>query len=100
VSALPVDLMSFSAPPLYGPKGIGALLVRRTPHLPLYAPLHGGGHARGMRSGTLPVPQFVGMGDAYRLAREEMADESARLATLRHRLWQGIRTLSDVPLNG
>lgn len=100
VSALPVDLMSFSAHKLYGPKGIGALWVRRKPKLQIDAQMHGGGHERGMRSGTLPVHQIVGMGEAYRIAREEMADESARLATLRHRLWQGISTLSDVQLNG
>ncbi|NIG14252.1 IscS subfamily cysteine desulfurase [Pantoea sp. Cy-640] len=99
VSALPVDLMSFSAHKLYGPKGIGALWVRRKPKLQIDAQMHGGGHERGMRSGTLPVHQIVGMGEAYRIAREEMADESARLATLRHRLWQGISTLSDVQLN-
>ena len=100
VSALPVDLMSFSAHKLYGPKGIGALWVRRKPKLQIDAQMHGGGHERGMRSGTLPVHQIVGMGEAYRIAREDMADESARLATLRHRLWQGISTLSDVQLNG
>ncbi|QFS59641.1 IscS subfamily cysteine desulfurase [Pantoea dispersa] len=100
VSALPVDLMSFSAHKLYGPKGIGALWVRRKPKLQIDAQMHGGGHERGMRSGTLPVHQIVGMGEAYRIAREEMADESARLATLRHRLWQGISTLSDLQLNG
>lgn len=100
VSALPVDLMSFSAHKLYGPKGIGALWVRRKPKLQIDAQMHGGGHERGMRSGTLPVHQIVGMGEAYRIAREEMADESARLAKLRHRLWQGISTLSDVQLNG
>ena len=100
VSTLPVDLMSFSAHKLYGPKGIGALWVRRKPKLQIDAQMHGGGHERGMRSGTLPVHQIVGMGEAYRIAREEMADESARLATLRHRLWQGISTLSDVQLNG
>lgn len=100
VSALPVDLMSFSAHKLYGPKGIGALWVRRKPKLQIDAQMHGGGHERGMRSGTLPVHQIVGMGEAYHIAREEMADESARLATLRHRLWQGISTLSDVQLNG
>lgn len=100
VSALPVDLMSFSAHKLYGPKGIGALWVRRKPKLQIDAQMHGGGHERGMRSGTLPVHQIVGMGEAYRIAREEMADESARLATLRLRLWQGISTLSDVQFNG
>ena len=100
VSALPVDLMSFSAHKLYGPKGIGALWVRRKPKLQIDAQMHGGGHERGMRSGTLPVHQIVGMGEAYRIAREEMVDESARLASLRHRLWQGISTLSDVQLNG
>lgn len=100
VSTLPVDLMSFSAHKIYGPKGIGALWVRRKPRLLIDAQMHGGGHERGMRSGTLPVHQIVGMGEAYRIAREEMGTEVARLAALRQRLWQGISALSDVTLNG
>jgi cysteine desulfurase len=100
VSELPVDLMSFSAHKLYGPKGIGALWVRRKPRLQIDAQMHGGGHERGMRSGTLPVHQIVGMGEAYRIAREEMSSEMARLADLRLRLWNGINQLGNVNLNG
>ncbi|EJL92366.1 IscS subfamily cysteine desulfurase [Pantoea sp. GM01] len=100
VSELPVDLMSFSAHKLYGPKGIGALWVRRKPRLQIDAQMHGGGHERGMRSGTLPVHQIVGMGEAYRIAREEMSGEMARLAELRQRLWSGISKLGNVNLNG
>ncbi|MGC0918782.1 IscS subfamily cysteine desulfurase [Pantoea agglomerans] len=100
LSQLPVDLMSFSAHKLYGPKGIGALYVRRKPRVQIAAQIHGGGHERGMRSGTLPVHQIVGMGEAYRIAAEERETEMARLQTLRDRLWQGISTLHDVTLNG
>jgi len=100
VSTLPVDLMSFSAHKLYGPKGIGGLWVRRKPKLNLDAQMHGGGHERGMRSGTLPVHQIVGMGEAYRIAHAEMSSEMARLATLRQRLWSGINAIGDVHLNG
>lgn len=100
LSQLPVDLMSFSAHKLYGPKGIGALYVRRKPRVQIAAQIHGGGHERGMRSGTLPVHQIVGMGEAYHIAAEERETEMARLQTLRDRLWQGISTLPDVTLNG
>jgi len=100
LSQLPVDLMSFSAHKIYGPKGIGALYVRRQPRVRIEAQIHGGGHERGMRSGTLPVHQIVGMGEAYRIARLEMADEAPRLAQLRDRLWQGIAQIKDVFLNG
>ncbi|MRT09726.1 IscS subfamily cysteine desulfurase [Pantoea agglomerans] len=100
LSQLPVDLMSFSAHKLYGPKGIGALYVRRKPRVQIAAQIHGGGHERGMRSGTLPVHQIVGMGEAYRIAAEERETEMARLQTLRDHLWQGISTLPDVTLNG
>ncbi|WP_312215872.1 IscS subfamily cysteine desulfurase [Pantoea vagans] len=100
LSQLPVDLMSFSAHKLYGPKGIGALYVRRKPRVQIAAQIHGGGHERGMRSGTLPVHQIVGMGEAYRIAAEERETEMARLQALRDRLWQGISTLPDVILNG
>ncbi|MEN4519769.1 IscS subfamily cysteine desulfurase [Pantoea agglomerans] len=100
LSQLPVDLMSFSAHKLYGPKGIGALYVRRKPRVQIAAQIHGGGHERGMRSGTLPVHQIVGMGEAYRIAAEELETEMARLQTLRDHLWQGISTLPDVTLNG
>lgn len=100
LTALPVDLMSFSAHKVYGPKGIGALYVRRQPRIRLDAQIHGGGHERGMRSGTLPVHQIVGMGEAYRIARETMTEEMARLRTLRDRLWQGLSQLEAVTLNG
>jgi len=100
LSQLPVDLMSFSAHKLYGPKGIGALYVSRKPRVQIAAQIHGGGHERGMRSGTLPVHQIVGMGEAYRIAAEERETEMARLQTLSDRLWQGISTLPGVTLNG
>lgn len=100
LTALPVDLMSFSAHKVYGPKGIGALYVRRQPRIRLDAQIHGGGHERGMRSGTLPVHQIVGMGEAYRIAKETMPEEMARLRTLRDRLWQGLSQLEAVTLNG
>lgn len=100
LSLLKVDLMSFSAHKLYGPKGIGGLYVRRKPRIRLEAQIHGGGHERGMRSGTLPVHQIVGMGEAYRIAKEEMAVEMARLRSLRDRLWNGIKDIEEVYLNG
>lgn len=100
LGVLPVDLMSFSAHKLYGPKGIGALYVRRKPRVQIAAQIHGGGHERGMRSGTLPVHQIVGMGEAFRIAAEERETEMARLQALRERLWQGISALPDVTLNG
>ncbi|PNK65070.1 MULTISPECIES: IscS subfamily cysteine desulfurase [Pantoea] len=100
LSELKVDLMSFSAHKLYGPKGIGALYVRRKPKVTIDAQMHGGGHERGMRSGTLPVHQIVGMGEAFHLAREAQESEMARLATLRARLWQGLSALDGVQLNG
>lgn len=100
LSELPVDLMSFSAHKLYGPKGIGALYVRRKPKVQIDAQMHGGGHERGMRSGTLPVHQIVGMGEAFHLAREVRESEIARLATLRARLWQGLSALDGVQFNG
>ncbi|WP_234192552.1 IscS subfamily cysteine desulfurase [Pseudacidovorax sp. NFM-22] len=96
----PVDLMSLSAHKLYGPKGIGALYVRRKPRVRLDAQMHGGGHERGMRSGTLPVHQIVGMGEAFWLAREQMAADNARILALRERLWNGLRSLEAVALNG
>ncbi|RXK34239.1 cysteine desulfurase IscS [Arsenophonus endosymbiont of Bemisia tabaci Asia II 3] len=100
LSKLKVDLMSFSAHKLYGPMGIGALYVRRKPRIRLEAQQHGGGHERGMRSGTLPVHQIVGMGEAYRIAKVEMAVESDRLNALRQRLWNGIKNIEEVYLNG
>lgn len=97
---LKVDLMSFSAHKIYGPKGIGALFVRRKPRVRLEAQIHGGGHERGMRSGTLPTHQIVGMGEAFRLAKQEMATENERIIGLRQRLWDGIRDMEEVYLNG
>jgi len=97
---LNVDLMSFSAHKIYGPKGIGALYVRRKPRVRLEAQMHGGGHERGMRSGTLPTHQIVGMGEAFRLASEEMAAENERVLGLRQRLWDGIKDMEEVYLNG
>jgi cysteine desulfurase len=97
---IPVDLMSFSAHKTYGPKGIGALYVRRKPRVRLEAQMHGGGHERGMRSGTLPTHQIVGMGEAFRLAKLEMAAENERVLGLRRRLWDGLRDLEQVFLNG
>jgi len=95
-----VDLMSFSAHKIYGPKGIGALYVRRKPRVRLEAQMHGGGHERGMRSGTLPTHQIVGMGEAFRIAREEMATENERVLALRQRLWDGLKDMEQVFLNG
>ncbi|GAB3410701.1 cysteine desulfurase [Erwinia aphidicola] len=100
LNQLNVDLMSFSAHKIYGPKGIGALYVSRKPRVRLEAQIHGGGHERGMRSGTLPVHQIVGMGEAYRIAREEMSVEMARLGALRSRLWAGLNSIEQVQLNG
>ncbi|MFN4292124.1 MAG: IscS subfamily cysteine desulfurase [Permianibacter sp.] len=95
-----VDLMSLTSHKTYGPKGIGALYVRRKPRARIAPQMHGGGHERGMRSGTLPTHQIVGMGEAYRLAKLEMAAENERLLRLRHKLWNGIKDLEEVHLNG
>jgi cysteine desulfurase len=95
-----VDLMSLSAHKVYGPKGIGALYVRRKPRVRLEAQMHGGGHERGMRSGTLATHQIVGMGDAFRLAREEMASENERIRRLRDKLLAGLRDIEEVHVNG
>ncbi|WFQ79825.1 IscS subfamily cysteine desulfurase [Xenorhabdus sp. SF857] len=100
LSQLKVDLMSFSAHKLYGPMGIGALYVRRKPRVRIEAQQHGGGHERGMRSGTLPVHQIAGMGEAYRIAKEELESEAERLRGLRLRLWNGIKDIEEVYLNG
>jgi cysteine desulfurase len=100
LSRLPVDLMSFSAHKTYGPKGIGALYVQRKPRVRLEAQMHGGGHERGLRSGTLPTHQIVGMGEAFRLAREEMATENARILALRNRLFDGLKGMEEVYVNG
>jgi cysteine desulfurase len=97
---LKVDLMAFSAHKIYGPKGIGALYVRRKPRVRLEAQMHGGGHERGLRSGTLPTHQIVGMGEAFRIAREEMVEEEARTRLLRDRLWNALNTMEEVYLNG
>ncbi len=100
LQTLKIDLMSFSAHKIYGPKGIGALYVRRKPRIRLEAQTHGGGHERGMRSGTLPTHQIVAMGEAFRIAKLEMAEENQRFATLRQRLWDGIKDIEQVFLNG
>ncbi len=100
LSKLKVDLMSFSGHKIYGPKGIGALYVQRKPRIRIEAQIHGGGHERGMRSGTLAVHQIVAMGEAYRIAKEEMASEMARLRILRDRLWDGVKDMEEVYLNG
>jgi len=97
---LPVDMMSLSAHKIYGPKGIGALYVRRKPRVRIEAQMHGGGHERGMRSGTLPTHQIVGMGEAFWLARENMDTDNARIGALRDRLWAGFQKLDAVVLNG
>ncbi len=97
---LPVDLMSFSAHKVYGPKGIGALYVQRKPRVRLEAQMHGGGHERGMRSGTLATHQIVGMGEAFRIAKEEMASENERLLKLRNKLYDGVSDMEEVYING
>lgn len=100
LSTLKVDLMSFSAHKTYGPKGIGALYVRRKPRVRLEAQMHGGGHERGMRSGTLATFLIVGMGEAFRLARLEMHEENKRIAALRDRLYKGLSDLPEIYVNG
>src|ERR1700757_9998 len=97
---LKVDLMSFSAHKTYGPKGIGALYVRRKPRVRLEAQIHGGGHERGLRSGTLPTHQIVGMGEAFRIAREEMSSDNERIRALRDRLLEGLTEIPEVYVNG
>ena len=97
---LPVDLMSLNAHKTYGPKGIGALYVRRDRRVRLEAQMHGGGHERGMRSGTLATHQIVGMGECFRLAREEMPAEVSRIRTLRDRLWAGLSDVPELRVNG
>ena len=97
---LKVDMMSFSAHKVYGPKGIGALYVRRKPRVRIEAQMHGGGHERGMRSGTLAPHQIAGMGEAFRLAKEEMASDNERLITLRNRLYDGFKDMEEVYVNG
>lgn len=97
---LKVDLMSFSAHKIYGPKGIGALYVSRKPRVRLEAQTHGGGHERGMRSGTLPTHQIVGMGEAFRIAKEELEQDLVHVTKMRDRLWAGISTMEQVFING
>ena len=97
---LKVDLMSFSAHKTYGPKGVGALYVRRKPRVRIEAQMHGGGHERGMRSGTLPTHQIVGMGEAFRLAKLEMATENERIRMLRDRLQKGLSDIEEIYING
>jgi cysteine desulfurase len=100
LAALKVDLMSFSAHKTYGPKGVGALFVRRKPRVRIEAQMHGGGHERGMRSGTLPTHQIVGMGEAFRIAKLEMAAENERIRALRDRLMKGLTEIEEVYVNG
>ncbi len=100
VQAFPVDLLTVTAHKLYGPKGIGALYVRRKPRVRIEAQMHGGGHERGMRSGTLPTHQIVGMGEAFRLAKLELELEAARVGKLRDRLMTGLKEIPEVYING
>ncbi len=100
LAALKVDLMSFSAHKTYGPKGMGALFVRRKPRVRIEAQMHGGGHERGMRSGTLPTHQIVGMGEAFRVAKAEMATENERIRMLRDRLAKGLSEIEEIYING
>jgi cysteine desulfurase len=100
MNTLPIDLMSLTSHKTYGPKGIGALFVRRKPRVRLEAQMHGGGHERGMRSGTLPTHQIVGMGEAYRIAKAEMHVENARIRGLQQRLLNGLKDVEQVFING
>ena len=100
MATLPIDLMSMASHKTYGPKGIGALYVRRKPRVRIEAQMHGGGHERGMRSGSLPTHQCVGMGEAYRIAREEMGVESERIRMLQQRLLRGLVDIEQVFING
>ncbi|MCY1228515.1 Cysteine desulfurase IscS [compost metagenome] len=100
LEALKIDLLTVTAHKVYGPKGIGALYVRRKPRIRIEAQIHGGGHERGMRSGTLPTHQIVGMGEAFRLAKLELAEEARRVGALRDRLLAGLSRLDEVYVNG
>ena len=100
LKTLPVDLMSLTAHKTYGPKGVGALYVRRKPRVRLEAQMHGGGHERGMRSGTLPTHQIVGMGEAYRIAKAQMQEDTAHAARLQKRLLDGLKEIEQVFING
>jgi cysteine desulfurase len=100
ISKMPIDLMSLTSHKTYGPKGIGALYVRRKPRIRIEAQMHGGGHERGMRSGTLPTHQCVGMGEAYRIAKEEMVQENKKISALQQRLMNGLKGIEQVFING
>lgn len=100
METMKVDLMSFSAHKIYGPKGMGALFVRRKPRVRLEAQMHGGGHERGFRSGTLPTHQIVGMGEAFRLAKVEMKQDHDHCLALRQQLWEGVKDMEQVHING
>ena len=100
LETMKVDLMSFSGHKVYGPKGIGALYVRRKPRVRIEAQMHGGGHERGMRSGTLATHQIVGMGEAFRIAREDMEKDKAHVKALKDRLWSGLKEMDEVHVNG
>jgi cysteine desulfurase len=100
LSSLPVDLMSFSAHKTYGPKGIGALFVRRKPRVRIEAQIHGGGHERGMRSGTLPTHQIVGMGEAFRIAKKEMNADKERIELLHNRFYESVSKIEEIYVNG
>lgn len=100
MTAMKVDMMSLSTHKIYGPKGIGALYVRRKPRVRIEAQIHGGGHERGMRSGTLATHQIVGMGEAFRIAQDEMIEENKRILALRNRLWDGLSDMEEVQVNG
>jgi cysteine desulfurase len=100
ISKMPIDLMSLTSHKTYGPKGIGALYVRRKPRIRIEAQMHGGGHERGMRSGTLPTHQCVGMGEAYRIAKEEMCEENKRIQALHDRMVKGLQGIEQVFING
>ena len=100
LSKLEVDLMSFSAHKTYGPKGIGALFVRRKPRVRIEAQIHGGGHERGMRSGTLPTHQIVGMGEAFRIAKEEMESDKVRIQSLHNKFYESISQIEEIYVNG
>ena len=100
VNKFNVDLLSLSAHKVYGPKGIGALFIRRKPRVRLEAQMHGGGHERGFRSGTLPTHQIVGMGEAFRIAKEEMQDDNLRIKKLRDRFWNKLKDIEEIYLNG
>ena len=100
IETMKIDLISMSAHKIYGPKGIGALYVRRKPRIRLEAQMHGGGHERGMRSGTLATHQIVGMGEAFRIAKEEMDKDREHIKALRNRLWEGVKDMEEVYING